>query len=202
MSNINLLPWREAQRARNNKKMLVTSFIFWAACVAVGFLALQNISSKLERQMDRNQYLIHENSKLNRKIADIQALQAEKQDLIGRIEVIQNLQQDRIHVVHVFDDIVRKLPSGVTLDKMSKKAKAIHLKGRAQSNSRVSELMNKANTSQFFGSSNLNVVALKGSRDNNVREFDVVLTEAYKEAGTTNPVGTKNEVGTTKEEQK
>ena len=64
---------------------------------------------------------------------------------------------------------------------MSKKAKAISLKGRAQSNSRVSELMNKADTSRFFGHSNLNVVTLKGSNDNDIREFEVVLTEAREQ---------------------
>lgn len=186
MSNINLLPWREAQRARNDKKLLAASFMFWAACGLVGFLALQNISGKLGYQRERNQFMVHENSKLNRKIADIKQLQAEKQKLVGRIDVIQNLQQDRIHIVHVFDDIVRKLPSGVTLDKMSKKAREIHLKGRAQSNSRVSELMNQANSSQFFGRSNLNVVALKNSSGADLREFDVVLTEAYKQNGTGN----------------
>jgi type IV pilus assembly protein PilN len=186
MSNINLLPWREAQRARNDKKLLAASLMFWASCGLVGFLALQNINGKLEYQRERNQFMVHENSKLNRKIADITQLQAEKQNLVGRIDVIQNLQQDRIHIVHVFDDIVRKLPSGVTLDKMSKKAREIHLKGRAQSNSRVSELMNQANSSQFFGRSNLNVVALKNSSGAILREFDVVLTEAHKQNGTGN----------------
>ncbi len=186
MSNINLLPWREAQRVRNDKKLLVASFMFWAACGLVGFLALQNMNGKLEYQRERNQFMVYENSKLNREIADIKKLQAEKQDLVGRIDVIQNLQQDRIHIVHVFDDIVRKLPSGVTLDRMSKKAREIHLKGRAQSNSRVSELMNKADSSQFFGRSNLNVVALKNSSGTDLREFDVVLTEAYKPNGAEN----------------
>ncbi len=186
MSNINLLPWREAQRVRNDKKLLVVSFMFWTACGLVGFLALQDMNGKLEYQRERNQFLVHENSKLNREIADIKELQAEKQNLVSRIDVIQSLQQDRIHIVHVFDDIVRKLPSGVTLDKMSKKAREIHLKGRAQSNSRVSELMNKANSSQFFGRSNLNVVALKNSSGTDLREFDLVLTEAYKPKGAQN----------------
>lgn len=178
MSNINLLPWREAQRARNNKKMLVSSIMFWLACGVAGLLALQNINAQLDGQDARNQYLMQQNAKLNRKIQDIQRLEQEKQELFGRIDVIQNLQKDRIHIVHVFDDIVRKLPAGVTLDKMSKRAKSIHLNGRAQSNSRVSELMNKADSSQFFGHSNLNVVALQGANDSDIREFEVVLTEA------------------------
>lgn len=181
MTNINLLPWREAQRTRNDKKLLGASFMFWGACVAVGMLALHNINGELQEQRARNQYLMHENSRLNRQIADINKLQEEKRDLVGRIDVIQNLQQDRIRIVHVFDDIVRKLPAGVTLDKMSKLGKSINLRGRAQSNSRVSELMNKADTSRFFGHSNLNVVTLKGATDNDIREFEVVLTEARKD---------------------
>jgi type IV pilus assembly protein PilN len=83
--------------------------------------------------------------------------------------------------VHVFDEIVRSLPKGVTLDKMSKKSREIHLQGRAQSNSRVSELMNQADSSQFFGGSTLNVVALTDSNGTDIREFEVVLTEAFEE---------------------
>lgn len=181
MSNINLLPWRELQRAQNNRKMLVSSIGFWLICAVVGLLALQNLNARLDLQNKRNQFLIAENVKLNRKIADIKKLEDEKQALFGRIEVIQDLQKDRIHIVHVFDDIVRKLPAGVTLDKMSKRNKSINLSGRAQSNTRVSELMNKANSSKFFGSSNLNVVALKGDKDSDIREFEVVLTEAKED---------------------
>lgn len=178
MSNINLLPWRELQRARNDRKMLIASIVFWIACVGAGLLALQNLNARRDLQTARNEYLLKEIAKLNRTIADIKKLEEEKQDLFSRIEVIQDLQKDRIRIVHVFDDIVRKLPAGVTLDNMSKRGRSINLKGRAQSNSRVSELMNSANSSKFFGSSNLNVVALKGDRESGIREFEVVLTEA------------------------
>jgi type IV pilus assembly protein PilN len=180
MSNINLLPWREVKRARNDRNMLVASGVFWAACIITGLLAMQYINIKLDEQRERNQYLVKENAKLNRIIADIKKLQAEKRNLVGRIEVIQNLQRDRINIVHVFDDIVRKLPEGVTLDRMRKRGRVIHLNGRAQSNSRVSELMNKVDTSQYFGRSNLNVVSLRDSDNNDIREFEVVLTEVFK----------------------
>ena len=136
MSNINLLPWREAQRLRNDRNMLVASGIFWVMCIMAGLLAVQYINLKLDEQGERNQYLLKENASLDRIIADIKQLQAERRDLVGRIEVIQNLQRDRINIVHVFADIVHKLPAGVTLDKMRKRGRDIHLNGRAQSNSR------------------------------------------------------------------
>ncbi len=181
MSNINLLPWREVQRVKNNKNMLMASVVFWLACGLAGYLALQNMNDKVRYQDERNLYLKIEISKLKEQIADVNRLQEEKQKLIDRIDVIQNLQRDRVNIVHVFDDIVRKLPAGVTLDRINKKARVIQLKGRAQSNSRVSELMNQVDTSKYFGRSNLNVVALKNTSGTDIREFDVVLTEALEE---------------------
>lgn len=184
MSNINLLPWREEQRAKNNKNLLTASIIFWLACGLAGFLALQNMDGKLRYQDERNLYLKNEISKLKKQIADVNKLQEEKQKLIERIDVIQNLQQGRVNIVHVFDDIVRKLPVGVTLDRVKKNERVIQLMGRAQSNSRVSELMNQVDSSKYFGRSNLNVVVLKNSSGIDLREFDVVLTEALKDKET------------------
>ncbi|MEE9447515.1 MAG: PilN domain-containing protein [Arenicellales bacterium] len=177
MTNINLLPWREAQRANNDRKLLAVSILFWGLCLLGGYIAFKHVSDMLAHQQDRNQYLIVENSRLNREIKDIEKLQAEKVELVGRIDVIQNLQQDRMQVVHVFDDIVRKLPPGVTLDTMTKKSQNISLKGRAQSNSRVSELMNKLDTSQWFGGSNLSVVSLKETKDSQLSLFELAITE-------------------------
>ncbi len=177
MSNVNLLPWREAQRAENDKKLLTVSFIFWGLCLLAGFLAFKNISGQLEAQHARNKYLEREIANLDRTIADIEKLQKEKQELIGRIDVIQNLQQDRMQIVHVFDDLVRKLPAGVTFDRMSKKSKQISIEGRAESNTRVSELMNKLDTSEWFGQSDLSVVNLHETEDTQLSEFEVVITE-------------------------
>lgn len=177
MSNINLLPWREERRARKDKQLLFSSFMFWAGCLLVGFLALQYLDGKLADQRERNSYLQRENAKLNQKISEIEKLRAEKQELIGRIDVIQGLQQDRMQIVHVLDDVVRVLPAGVTLDRLSKRSKVISLAGRAQSNSRVSELMNQADTSRWFGQSNLSVVSLKETEDSTVSEFELVINE-------------------------
>jgi len=177
MSNINLLPWREERRARKDKQLLFSSFIYWGICLLLGFLALQHLDGKLQDQRERNQYLQRENARLNSKIAEIEKLRAEKLELIARIDVIQGLQQDRMQIVHVLDDVVRVLPAGVTLDRLSKKNRVIALKGRAQSNSRVSELMNQADASEWFGQSNLSVVSLKQTEDSQVSEFDVVITE-------------------------
>jgi len=181
--NINLLPWREERRARKDKQLLASSFVFWAGCLLVGYLALQYIDGKLVDQRARNAYLQAENAKLNQKIAEIEKLRLEKQELIARIDVIQGLQQDRMQIVHVLDDVVRVLPAGVTLDRLSKKNRTIYLDGRAQSNSRVSELMNQADSSLWFGQSNLSVVSLQDTQDSTVSKFEVVITENDRSAG-------------------
>jgi len=180
--NINLLPWREERRAHKDKQLLLSSFMFWAGCLLAGYLALQYIDGKLADQHARNDYLQRENAKLNQKIAEIEKLRLEKAELIARIDVIQGLQQDRMQIVHVLDDVVRVLPAGVTLDRLAKKNRTMYLGGRAQSNSRVSELMNQADGSLWFGQSNLSVVSLQDTQDSTVSKFEVVITEKIPSA--------------------
>lgn len=177
MTNINLLPWRAELRAQEDKKMLVSSVVFWAVCLLTGFLAVQYISHKLDNQQARNQFLTQENLKLKKKIKDIEKLQAEKLELISRIDVIQKLQQDRMQVVHVFDDVVHKLPSGVTVDSMKKSNKVIKFKGRAESNSTVSNLMNQLDTSKWFGGAKLSAVNIIQAGNTQLSSFDLAVTE-------------------------
>ncbi len=177
MSGINLLPWREDQRQRRDKRLLGMSIFYWLACIAGVFLMLSAISKSVNDQDSRNQYLQGQTAKLNRQIQDIEKLKDDKEELLSRIEVVQNLQDNRVQIVHVYDDMVRKLPRGVTLDVMSKEDKEIKLTGRAQSNARVSELMNRLDSSLWFGKSDLSVVNVTDDQNNKLSQFELVVTE-------------------------
>lgn len=187
MVSVNLLPWREERRLLRDKKLLGAGVFYWLACVAVILLMLSALSDSAENQNRRNQFLTAQNEKLDQEIESIEKLKKNKETLLYRINVVQNLQDNRSQIVHVFDDMVRKLPKGVTLDIVSKDAKLIKLTGRAQSNSRVSELMNRLDSSLWFGETDLTVVNVTDEENNKISQFELVVIEkdllANKETG-------------------
>ena len=93
------------------------------------------------------------------------------------MEVIQNLQQNRSQIVHVFDDLVNKLPNGVYYDNISKTTSGLNINGKAQSNGRVSALMRSLDASDWFDAATLKVVDVVDENGALVSKFDLSVKE-------------------------
>ncbi|MBN2885938.1 MAG: PilN domain-containing protein [Chromatiaceae bacterium] len=141
MARINLLPWREAARQQRKTEFAIGAGIGLAAALAVSFAVHTHFAQRIDSQQQRNQRLKNEIAQLNRTIKEIEALEKMKADLITRMNVIQNLQESRPEVVHLFDELVATIPAGVYLTRVDHNGRSITIEGRAQSNARVSALM-------------------------------------------------------------
>ncbi|WP_373974382.1 PilN domain-containing protein [Chitinibacter sp. SCUT-21] len=150
MIRINLLPHRQEKRAARQRRfvaMLAFSFVVACAIVVAGYLVL---AAKIETQSERNEFLASENAKLDREIAEIEKLKAEKQALLDRKQIVERLQSNRTEVVHMLDQLTRQVPEGVYLKDVKQTDDLLVLNGYAQSNARVSTLMRNLNDSQTF----------------------------------------------------
>lgn len=176
-TRINLLPWRELRRQEQDRQLLSASVGAWLLMGLIVFYGWYYMNGLIDHQNKRNDYLQTEIAKLDRKIQEINELKERKQALIARMQIIQQLQQDRTQIVHVFDDLVRKLPKGVYLTGLSKKDKRITLKGMAQSNARVSHLMNNLDSSDWFTNPNLDIVNARNQGGSRVSQFTVQVNE-------------------------
>lgn len=162
MPRINLLPWREAERKRRRQE-----FIFGAvgAVLVAGVLTLVvnwQFDSAINQQNERNQVLRNEIASLDQQITEILGLEQQKQRLLARMEVIEQLQRSRPEVVHLFDQLVRTLPDGVYLTSVKQTDKRIQLNGVAQSSTRVSTYMRNIDASEWLADPALEVVETKG----------------------------------------
>lgn len=176
-TRINLLPWREIRRQEQDRQLLSASIGAWLLTGLIVFYGWYYMNGLIEHQNKRNDYLKSEIAQLDKKIEEINKLKERKQALIARMEIIQQLQQDRTQIVHVFDDLVRKLPKGVYLTGLAKKNKQITLKGTAQSNARVSHLMNNLDSSNWFTNPNLDIVNARDQGGSRVSQFTVRVNE-------------------------
>ncbi len=181
MANINLLPWREAQRRERNQVTLFMCIGIWLVAGLIVFAGITVMDMRISYQQDRNQYLQTEIDKLARIISEIETLKDKRDALLARMEVIQNLQQNRSQIVHVFDDLVSKLPNGVHYDSISKNSQGLSINGKAQSNGRVSALMRSLDASDWFDGAALKVVDVVDENGALVSKFDLSVREERKD---------------------
>lgn len=97
------------------------------------------------------------------------------------MRVIQQLQMDRTQVVHLFDDLVRKLPEGVYLTGLKQSGQIITLTGNAQSNARVSAFMRNLDASDWFAKPDLEVVNVRSRGNDRVSEFTLRVSQKVKQ---------------------
>jgi type IV pilus assembly protein PilN len=161
MPNINLLPWRAELRAKRRNQF----FIGLGASVGAAGLAVLASNFVMEgiigNQNSRNDLLKTEIAALDKRIAEILDLEAKKERLLARMEIIEQLQRSRPEIVHVFDELVRTLPDGVRLVSIKQSASRLEIKGDAESNTRVSAFMRNIDKSKWLTQPDLQVVEVR-----------------------------------------
>lgn len=176
MANINLLPWREQRREQQRKEFLVILGGVAALGVIVLLLAHLIISGEMSYQNERNVYLQNEIATLDKQVAEIRELQARRNQLIDRMQVIQNLQGTRPVIVRIFDEIVRTLPDGVYFRSLQRLDSTITIAGTAETNNRVSSLMRQLEKSEWFANPVLKGVKANPEFGDQANDFDMTVT--------------------------
>lgn len=174
MANINLLPWRENNRVRNNKRYQLVLITVACFGVMVSYLFNQYFESRITRQFIRNQFIKSEGLKLDDKFVEIRKLRETREQLIERMQLIQDLQGNRPIIVRIFDELVHVTPDALYLTSIKLVDSKISLHGNAESNSYVSELMRNIENSKWFSDANL----IRVNQDNlGLNSFDIVLNK-------------------------
>ena len=148
---INLLPHREAARKQRRDKFNISlGLAALLGGVIAGSIFLW-FEAAIASQESNNFFLQSEIKKLESQIKDIATLETEIAALRARQQAVEDLQSDRNLPVHLLAELVKQLPDGVYLNKMTQVDQAVTLNGVAQSNERVSELLrNLANNTPWF----------------------------------------------------
>jgi type IV pilus assembly protein PilN len=178
MAQINLLPWREERREERQQRFFaaVGAGVIFAAAILYGVVFFAN--GFIDEQNQRNSFLKTEIIVLDKKIKEIKTLEAERDRLLARMQVIQELQASRPKVVKVFDALVRTVPEGIHLEKVARQGDTITLNGVAQSNARVSVFMRQLDDNAEFNESALTVIKRTSSKKDAIRKFTLGVNES------------------------
>lgn len=155
MARINLLPWRQWERERKQRNFVANL----AGVVLVGFVLVFAggwvLDGQLEERNQLNNKLTTDIAELDKKIVEIANLEKEREELLARMRVIQELQGNRPVIVRIFDELSRKLAKGVHFTKLSMQGNRLSVQGFAESNNRISSLMRNLDKSDWFANPNL-----------------------------------------------
>lgn len=155
MARINLLPWREWERERRQKEFLGNLAGVLVLAGALVFAAGWMLDNSIEEQQARNKYIEDKITILDRRIAEIADLQRKRQELLSRMQVIQELQGNRPIIVRIFDEMVQTLAQGVHFRSLKMNGNTLAVQGTAESNNRISSLMRNLDGSDWFAQPNL-----------------------------------------------
>jgi type IV pilus assembly protein PilN len=178
MAHINLLPWREERREERQKQFVAAVVAGLAFAAFILYLVIAYTNSMIDEQNSRNAYLKQEIAVLDKKIREIKDLEQQRNDLLARMQVIQELQESRPKVVKDFDALVRTVPEGIHLNKVTRNGNTLTLEGVAESNARVSVFMRQLDANPEFEQANLRVVEKSSSNSQAIRKFSLVVKES------------------------
>jgi type IV pilus assembly protein PilN len=178
MPRINLLPWREEERRTRQREFGVAAGGAVIGGVAVTMLTMLVFASMINTQELRNERLENEIETLQKDIEKIDNLERDKENLLARMDIIDQLQKSRPEVVHLFDEMVRQLPEGVYLTGMKQTGSRIEIRGVAQSSTRVSALMRQIDSSEWLSDPEVERVETTDIGSSRQAEFVVYLKQA------------------------
>ena len=185
MANINLLPWREWERERKRKEFLLNlggvALIGLVIVLAWG----QYLDGSVSYQKSRNEFFQGRIAQLDERIKEIANLKEERAELLERMRVIQELQGNRPVIVHIFDEMVQTLPSGVHFSSAEMAGNGLSIGGMSESNNRISALMRNLDASEWFAEPNLKTIkedATSNVYGKGASVFDLTFTQVNPNA--------------------
>jgi len=170
VAHINLLPWRE--RLREERKREFFTILVGVVIISAGILFLVDryFNGQIDLQMSRNDFLRVEITVLDERVAEINELRQQKEDIRSRMNVITDLQGTRPVIVRIFDELVKTLPDGVYYESLVRVDNTISIEGIAESYARITELLRRLDDSEWFQESDLDDISAVNPGNNSLTQ--------------------------------
>ena len=182
MSKINLLPWRAELRVQQRNEFIqLAGGVAVVAGLIVGAVHLYHVNL-IEYHQGRNKQVEDWTKELDKRIAEIQELEREKQRLLDRMRAIEQLQGNRPLIVRFFDELITSLPEGVSIKTISQNGTNVSITGEAQSYARVASFMNDLEASDWLANPRLSEIAGTDAGGMRISGFQLSFTQVIPKA--------------------
>ena len=153
MARINLLPWRQEERERRNKEFITLVVAVTLFTLLAAFATWSYFNNELEEQLDANTLVEQENARLDAVLTEIDGLEQRREDIISRMQVIQDLQGRRPVPVRMWDDLAKAIPPALYLTNLKREGDVLTLTGLADNPNIVSSLIRNLDNSKWMDNS-------------------------------------------------
>ncbi|MBM7456902.1 type IV pilus assembly protein PilN [Oceanisphaera litoralis] len=141
MSNINLLPWRESERAAQKKQFMMILSVASIITVSVMLVANMWINQQTAQQQQRNRFLQSETAKLDVILGEMRDIRDKRLELLERVALIDGFQQRRNVSVRLFNQLPELVPPGVYLSSLNVVDNRIDIVGKTEAYPRVANMI-------------------------------------------------------------
>ncbi len=176
MAQINLLPWRDKIRKEKQQQF----FILLGLMVSLTAFAMFGVhmfqEDRLSYQEKRLAYVDSQIKHLDRRIREIKVIEYTRRNLEKRIKKVRDLERNRAEVVHLFHELVNRLPQAVYLTKISQSKRKITLQGVASDNKNVSDYIRHLESSVWLNRLDIGIVTHQNSKTSSARLSHFTIT--------------------------
>lgn len=183
MTRINLLPWRDELKKQRTVEFYVILGVVAALGAATWYAGHWYYEGLISYHEHRNSILEDEISQLEQEIAEIDELDEQREQLLARMNVIEDLQAGRPQIVHLFEEVATSIPDGVYLESMEQNNDRISLSGVAESNARVSNYMEALDESPWLMDPDLDVIEVQEKGGARVSNFTLQVDQTTPDEG-------------------
>ncbi|MDQ7727975.1 PilN domain-containing protein [Halomonas sp. SpR8] len=176
--NINLLPWREAQRERQTRQFFAVVVAMLLLGVVLGLLISQLYQLKLAAQQQRNATISDHIERLDADIASVSRYASDIGRLGEQIAVFQALQAERTQTVQLFNDVAQSVANGVIYQRLAKINDSVSVTAVASSERQVAEQLRRIAALPGLGVPSLSAVESENNGAGRVFRFNVEQTAA------------------------
>jgi type IV pilus assembly protein PilN len=178
---VNLTNWRKEERERRKIRFLsVLALVAAISVLLAGIIPMFYYGHLMEDQEKRNEFLENQIKNVDKKITEIKELKDIKNDLIQRMNIIEQLQQSRSTIVHYFKEISETVPDGIYITSIQQEEKGSQIDGVADSNSNISNYMVNLEQSEWL--KNPKLIIIKRNDDNDNIQFSLVVENTAPES--------------------
>jgi type IV pilus assembly protein PilN len=141
LQKINFLPYRDLQKQDQKAKFKNTLIFIGFLGIATVFVTGYVFDLNIEKQIARNTFLEKETTKLDEQLVEVANLRNEIKELEIQRDTVYALQNNRTQAVELAEMFTRRVPEEVYLSEANQAGDRFTIKGIANSNERVSQMM-------------------------------------------------------------
>ena len=176
MSAINLLPWREAIRLKQNRMFYTLLFATVFLTLGTSYCCTIFVDQMIAKQQGRHQFLQSEILKLNSEITKISLQKKNRKKLIKQIDLIQHLQRKRNHATALFNTLTEVVSSDVYLNSVSLSGGNLDIKGVATTNRLLATIVKRLNGVSWLQDAYIRSIFSNNSKSAHLNKFEIQAT--------------------------